>query len=320
MRADRLVAATLYLQRHGRVTAAELAGHLEVSIATARRDLEALGAAGVPVYPQPGRGGGWQLVGGARTDLTGLTEPEVRALFAALGSTDVPSQAANALAKLVRAVPGPLRDLADVAVSAHRVDRHPWEAVPAAAPAALAPLRDAILRRRGVTIRYRRRGANEPMDIAVDPWRLVEKAGVSYLLAGSERGARTYRVDRIGGLVVDEQRVIDRPDDAALEDVWRRSVRSVDAARTAVTARIRTDSAAMAVLEQMFGTALSATDLDGEAVVAAHTARGLAEKLAGWGSRVVVLDAPAVVAELASIGSELVASYADGQNGSTAAR
>jgi predicted DNA-binding transcriptional regulator YafY len=313
MRADRLVATTLYLQRRGRVTAAELAGHLEVSIATARRDLEALGAAGVPVYPQPGRGGGWQLVGGARTDLTGLTEPEVRALFAALGSTDVPAQAASALAKLVRAMPEPFRDLADVAVSAHRVEGHAWEAAAPAVPAALAPLRDAILRRRGVSIRYRRRGATEPTDVAVDPWRLVEKAGVSYLLAGSDRGPRTYRVDRIEGLVVDEQRVVGRPDDAVLDAQWRRSVESVDAARTAVTARIRTDSAAMAVLGELFGTALRVTDAGDEAVVAAHTARGLAEKLAGWGSRVVVLDAPAVAAELLTIGQELIAQYRDPQ-------
>src|SRR5438552_13113398 len=71
MRADRLVAALLLMQSRGRVTAAELARELEVSVATARRDLEALSAAGIPVYPQPGRGGGWSLVGGARTDLSG---------------------------------------------------------------------------------------------------------------------------------------------------------------------------------------------------------------------------------------------------------
>lgn len=102
------MAATLYLQRRGRVTAAELAEHLEVSLATARRDLEALGAAGIPVYPQPGRRGGWQLVGGARTDLSGLSEPEVRALFLALGGLDGGAPAAGtALAKLVRALPEP---------------------------------------------------------------------------------------------------------------------------------------------------------------------------------------------------------------------
>src|SRR4051812_48267171 len=66
MRADRLVAVLLFMQARGRVTAAEVADELEVSVATARRDLEALSAAGIPVYPQPGRGGGWSLVGGAR--------------------------------------------------------------------------------------------------------------------------------------------------------------------------------------------------------------------------------------------------------------
>ena len=85
MRADRLVAALLLMQARGRVTAAELADQLEVSVATARRDLEALSSAGVPVYPQPGRGGGWSLIGGARTDLSGLSFAEAQALFLLLG-------------------------------------------------------------------------------------------------------------------------------------------------------------------------------------------------------------------------------------------
>src|SRR6478609_7022499 len=81
MRADRLVALLLILQRKGRVTAAEVAEELEVSERTARRDLEALSMAGVPVYSQQGRNGGWQLLGGGRTDLSGLTADEARALF-----------------------------------------------------------------------------------------------------------------------------------------------------------------------------------------------------------------------------------------------
>ena len=85
MRADRLVATLLMLQARGRVTAAQLAEELEVSVATARRDLEALSAAGIPVYPQAGRGGGWQLLGGARTDLTRVTAHEARALFMLVG-------------------------------------------------------------------------------------------------------------------------------------------------------------------------------------------------------------------------------------------
>ena len=73
MRADRLVASLLFLQARGRVTAAELADALEISERTAGRGLEALAVAGVPVYSRPGRGVGWSLVGGARTDLSGLT-------------------------------------------------------------------------------------------------------------------------------------------------------------------------------------------------------------------------------------------------------
>src|SRR5512134_3702281 len=93
MRADRFVAALLLIQARGRVTATELAGELEVSVATARRDLEALSTAGIPDYPQAGRGGGWSLVGGARTDLSGLTSAEARTLFLVAGpSSSLPPE------------------------------------------------------------------------------------------------------------------------------------------------------------------------------------------------------------------------------------
>ena len=85
MRADRLVAVLLMLQARGRVTAAEVAEELEVSERTARRDLEALGTASLPVYSTQGRNGGWQLAGRGRTDLSGLTASEARALFLVAG-------------------------------------------------------------------------------------------------------------------------------------------------------------------------------------------------------------------------------------------
>lgn len=312
MRADRLVAATLYLQRHGRVTAADLADHLEVSVATARRDLEALSSAGVPVYPQRGRGGGWQLVGGARTDLTGLTQPEVRALFLALAPADDDdgdATAAAALAKLVRALPAPFRDEAETAASAVRRDARGWESRPSQEPPVLARLRDAVVRRWSCTIGYRKRGAHESRRIAVDPWRLVDKAGVVYLLAGSSRGPRTYRLDRIDDVTVHEAATFERPTDAELDAQWERAVDVVTRARTGVTARIRADATALAVLADRLGTAFVAGDIDGEAVVAAHTERGLAEQLAGWGARVEVLEPAGVIAELRQIGSELVRAY-----------
>lgn len=115
MRADRLVAALLVMQARGRVTAAELAAELEVSERTARRDLEALAVAGVPVYSQRGRGGGWTLVGGARIDLTGLTVHEIRALFTVAGALSGIPELRSALRKLLRAIPAPLRPQAEAA-------------------------------------------------------------------------------------------------------------------------------------------------------------------------------------------------------------
>ncbi|MCW2703105.1 MAG: regulatory protein DeoR, partial [Blastococcus sp.] len=116
MRADRLIAVLLFLQTRGRVTAAEVARELEVSCRTARRDLEALGTAGVPVYSSSGRGGGWSLVGGARTDLSGLTAGEARALFMAAGPATAATPGVQAaLRKLLAALPAPLRQGAEAA-------------------------------------------------------------------------------------------------------------------------------------------------------------------------------------------------------------
>src|SRR6478735_5554257 len=127
MRADRLVATLLLMQSRGRVTAAEVADELEVSVATARRDLEALSAAGVPVYPQAGRGGGWSLVGGARTDLSGLTSTEAQALFLLAGpAASVAPEIRSALRKLVQALPGTFRADAEAAARAVVVDPAGW--------------------------------------------------------------------------------------------------------------------------------------------------------------------------------------------------
>ena len=101
MRADRLVATLLFLQSRGRVTAEEVANELEVSTRTARRDLEALSIAGIPVYSQAGRGGGWSLIGGARTDLSGLTAAEARTLFLVAGPSSAITPEAKAEAKSV---------------------------------------------------------------------------------------------------------------------------------------------------------------------------------------------------------------------------
>jgi predicted DNA-binding transcriptional regulator YafY len=126
MRADRLVAILMLLQTRGQVTAAEIAAELEVSERTARRDLDALGMAGVPVYARPGRNGGWQLLGGGRTDLSGLTAAEARALFLVAGPANATPELKAALRKLVRALPEPFRPGAQAASEAIVVDHNSW--------------------------------------------------------------------------------------------------------------------------------------------------------------------------------------------------
>src|SRR5215207_5861709 len=155
MRADRLVATLLLLQARGRVTAAELAEELEISERTARRDLEALAMAGILVYSQAGRNGGWSLVGGARTDLSGLTAAEARTLFLVAGpSSAVTPEAKAALRKLVQALPETFRAEAEAAASAVVLDPARWGADAPPTPPFLQPLQQAVLQERQVRLGY----------------------------------------------------------------------------------------------------------------------------------------------------------------------
>ena len=155
MRADRLVATLLFLQSKGQVTAAEVAEELEVSIKTARRDLEALSIAGIPVYSTPGRGGGWALVGGARTDLSGLTATEARTLFLVAGPSSAVTPAAKAaLRKLVQALPETFRAEAEKAANAVVLDPAAWRGTAPQTPPHLEALQQAVIQEEQVTLGY----------------------------------------------------------------------------------------------------------------------------------------------------------------------
>ncbi|MFJ8005787.1 helix-turn-helix transcriptional regulator [Streptomyces fagopyri] len=154
MKADRLVATLLLLQARGRVTVREVAEELEVSERTARRDLEALTSAGVPVYSQRGRGGGWSLVGGARTDLTGFTSREIGALFLAAGPLAASPELRAALRKLMRAVPAPMRPHAEAASKAILVDGLDWSRTAGGSGPHRHALERAVLDGRQVLLGY----------------------------------------------------------------------------------------------------------------------------------------------------------------------
>ena len=197
MRADRLVATLLILQARGRVTAAELAVELEVSERTARRDLGALAMAGMPVYSPAGRNGGWSLVGGARTDLSGLTAAEARALFLVAGPSSAVTPAAKAaLRKLVQALPETFRAEAEAAASAVVLDPARWGATTAARPRHLDVLQQAVVDGVQVRLGYADRERNET-ERTVHPLGLVAKSSVWYLVADTDAGLRTFRVGRV---------------------------------------------------------------------------------------------------------------------------
>ena len=312
MRADRLVATLLLMQSRGRVTAAELADELEVSVATARRDLEALSTAGIPVYPQPGRGGGWSLLGGARTDLSGLTAAEAQALFLLVGpAAAVAPEAKAALRKLVRALPDTFRADARAAASAVVIDPARWGEHGKPRSELLAALQLAVVRHRKVRMQYTKR-LGQPSERQVSPLGLVDKDGVWYLVAGTENGRRTFRVDRIAEAEVTEDPA-ERPPDFDLFEAWQEVVDEVEQRRGGQSATVLIEARFVHVLRTQWGRHCEelGEDDDGRARVrvSAPTPLMIAQQLAGWGALIELIDSPQVCSELARIGAELAERY-----------
>ncbi|MFE2251332.1 helix-turn-helix transcriptional regulator [Streptomyces lavendulae] len=312
MRADRLVATLLFLQERGRVTVPEVAAELEVSQRTARRDLEALAASGIPVYSQRGRGGGWSLVGGARTNLTGLTAEEIRALFLITGPLSATPELRTALRKLVRALPPTLRPQAEAATRAGVVDATDWSRNAVTADAAhRSALQAAVVD--GIRVRLGYAGLGKPAgERTVDPLGLVAKAGVDYLVAGTESGLRTFRLSRVTSVEPTGEPVV-RPPDFDLGTAWRALSGAFQDGMYAVTARARVRPDTLPLLQRFLGgrVRVGGPLPDGwtEVWVAGPAAKALAGHLAGLGAGVEVLEPPEVRQWLARIGAELLDTY-----------
>jgi predicted DNA-binding transcriptional regulator YafY len=323
VRADRLVAVLLILQARGRVTAAEVAEELEISERTARRDLEALAMAGLPVYSQAGRGGGWSLLGGARTDLSGLTAAEARTLFLVAGpSASATPQVKAALRKLVRALPEPFRAEAEAAASAVVIDPKTWDQTHVAEPAHLEVLQHAVVDGRQIRIGYAGRSRPES-ERTVHPLGLVSKASVWYLIADTEAGLRTFRVSRVRSVVVTDDPVV-RPEGFDLEEHWSSVMAEIDERRVPFRAFARAEPESIPWLRTSFGSRLELGERGADGRVAfelrswsAHTVAGELSAFARW---VEVVGPPEVRDALAGLGSDLVALYgpAPAEDGSRA--
>ena len=199
MHASRLVAILLLLQTRGRLTARELASELEVSLRTIYRDLDGLAEAGVPVYADRGRAGGYQLVEGYRTRLTGLSADEAEALFlsglgGAAAQLGLGTVLAAAQLKVLAALPPELRGRAARIRERFLLVAPGWFHS-GEEPPELATVAQAVWEGHRLELLYRRPGGSTIR--RVDPLGLVLKGGVWYLVARRDAELRTYRASRI---------------------------------------------------------------------------------------------------------------------------
>ncbi|MFE9554564.1 helix-turn-helix transcriptional regulator [Streptomyces sp. NPDC006692] len=320
MKSDRLLSILLLLQTRGLVPATELADRLDVSVRTVYRDIEALSASGVPVYTERGRHGGVALLPGYRTDVTGLTADESRALFVlaaqgahtALGLDDA---LGSALRKVMAALPEPHRPAAELTSRRILVDPERW--MRTAAPAVdLDVLNTAVFADRRLRLRYRHGGAKTLNSYTVDPYGLVVKAGVWYLVADHRGAPRLFRAERVRSATLTDEPVRRRRG-AELADVWEQLRRQVERrpAEVLVRARVRDDRLDMFV--RLHGAQLTARpepDAAGEwaTVELAVTELRAVRQLLSFGESLEVLEPPAARQVMAEAAAELVRLYAAG--------
>jgi predicted DNA-binding transcriptional regulator YafY len=200
MRADRLLSLLMLLQTRGRLSAAELASMLEVSERTIYRDIDALSAAGIPVYGEPGRGGGFDLLDSYRTSLTGLTDREVHALFmmsipSPLTELGMSQDLQGAFLKLSAELNRTSRQEEIKLRPRIHLDWYGWYGMDEPVPF-LRTIESAIWEDRRLNICYPMFHTLE-MEKQVDPYGLVAKAGVWYLVCAYRGRMRVHRVSEL---------------------------------------------------------------------------------------------------------------------------
>jgi predicted DNA-binding transcriptional regulator YafY len=314
MRADRLVAVLLLLQRKGRVTAAEVAEELEISERTARRDLDALGMAGLPIYSIQGRNGGWALAGGGKTDLSGLSAAEVRALFMLVGPSGASPNVKTALRKLVRALPEDFRDQAEAASTAIHIDPTTWDGTSRGASGTPRLLDDAqrlVITGEQAKLTYVSRERASTSRI-IHPLGLAAKGSVWYLLADTDAGLRTFRVDRMTSLDGTGERVV-RPPNFVLADAWSLIADEVNDRRLPFRAQLLVNTSALGILRWRVQNRLriGAALPDGriEVELRGQGVESVGGDIAGFGNMLEVAGPPELQQRLIQVANELLALY-----------
>jgi predicted DNA-binding transcriptional regulator YafY len=302
MRATRLVSLLLLLQLRGQLTAAELAGHFGVSIRTIHRDVESLGAAGVPVEALRGPAGGYRLSGGYRTKLTGLTAAEAEALFVApapAAELGLGGVLTNARLKVLSALPPDLQERASRAERYFHLDTRGWFRAEDTVPH-LPTIAAATWQGRRLGARYRE--GSRVVQRTLDPLGLVLKGGAWYLVAHRSVGMRVYRVSRFASVRVREDG-FERPEGFELASYWDEWSRSFEASRPQVEVKIRASELVRRFLPgELRGK-------DGVYVVGFENLEEAFRELLKFGPDVEVLEPAALRERVAAAAGEVAALY-----------
>ncbi|HEX6479597.1 MAG TPA: YafY family protein [Ktedonobacteraceae bacterium] len=317
MRADRLLSILLLLQVHRRMTARELAKRLEVSERTIHRDMEALSAAGVPVTAERGTGGGWGLLEAYQTNLTGLTEAEIQALFLTrparlLADLGLRQASEAALIKLLAALPSLSRHNAEYVRNRIHIDATRWSTQEEAIPY-LSTLQDAIWQERKLHIMYRR-GDDTWVERLVDPLGLVAKGSVWYLVAVVEGEFRTYRVSRIQNARITDEACV-RPSNFDLAAYWEQSASDFKANLPRYPATVRVDPAILTYMRYVGRYArivsTEAPDADGWIRVSMlfEEEHSACEYVLSFGSQMEVVEPEALRERVIQAAESIVALY-----------
>jgi predicted DNA-binding transcriptional regulator YafY len=258
MRADRLLVLLLLLQTRGRVTAQTLAKRLEVSERTIYRDLEALSMAGVPVYAERGPGGGWCLLEDYRTNLSRLTDLEVHTLFLSgaagpLEDLGLGKAREDALLKLLAALPTVYRRNAEIASQRIHLDAAGWFHRDEPTPY-LTMMHEAVWHDRRVQLTYQHYDGTI-VERLVNPYGLVAKASIWYLVCATAESGGEMRVYRVGRILAAQltSEHFERPETFDLPAFWERWTAAFEQSRYPYPVVLRVAPSALDELSHTFG-------------------------------------------------------------------
>lgn len=317
MQASRLLSILMLLQARGRMTTPALAQLLEVSERTILRDIDQLSAAGVPVWSERGRNGGFQLRAGWSTQLTGLTEAEVSGLFLA-GLPDAATElglgaaAASARLKIIAGLPAQWRDQAGSVADRLHIDPVDWYRV-AEAPARLREVASAVWSARRIHVHYQ--SWDRRSECQLDPLGLVLKAGAWYLVARSTRSRRiaTYRLANVQQLAISEQ-TFERPPRFDLAQYWSDSIARFEADLQRIQAHVRVSARAAVWLAnaRIRSAPLAPAGADGwqELLIPVESIEHGARQLLGFGSDIEALAPPELRQRIAEVARAVAVAHA----------